>query len=324
MKTFLYYLALVLGAPFALLFFKMKVRYEGGEKFDIPKGAVIISGHKTWLDAIAIAYLFFFRRMHFLAADWYHGFRIVFKPFMSLLGAVLVDLKGERFDFLSECRSLLTSGKSLLVFPEGDYATNKRLFEFGPFKTGYLLIALESGAPIVPVVSDFSYGLFSRTHFLIGKPIYPLLPQEKDSSRDQVLELNERVRGKCLSLLHALQRESAKKIKMCYSYREPKKGDVLRIHAGLYHHYGVYFDDQHVIEFGHAVNPPGEDIDIHLTPLLSFTGGKIPEVRDVSSHRKKRSLEEIEGYAKEVLGQRGYSLGENNCLDLVNRLTLKI
>lgn len=324
MKTFLYYLAMVLGAPFALLFFKMKVSYEGGEKFPIPKGAVFIAGHKSFLDALAIAYLFFFRRLSYLAADWYHGFRIVFKPFMSLLGAVLVDLKGEKYDFLSKCRLLLSQGRSLLVFPEGDYGANRKLFELGPFKTGYLLIALESGAPIVPIVSDFRYGLFSRLHFRIGKPIYPVLPSGEESSRQQLSELNERIRNQFLRLFYSLKRDKAERVKLCYSYQEHRKGDVLRIPVGLYHHYGVYLDDGRVLEFGHAVNPPGEKIDVHFTSLLSFAGGRIPEVRIVSRRRMKRSIADVEAYAQEVLGQEGYSLAENNCLDLVNRVTLKI
>ncbi len=323
MKAFMYYLALVLGAPLALLFFKTKVTYEGGKKFAIPKGALIIAGHKSPLDAISIAYLFFFRRLYFLAADWYHGFLRIFKPLMAMTGAVFVDLKGERFDFVSRSRALLTSGKSLLVFPEGDYVKNKRLHELGEFKTGYLLIALESGAPIVPVSSDFSYGFFRRLHLKIGKPIY--LPKEiTPSSREELAELNGEIKKKCLRLLYELKREKAAKVKMHYDYKEPRKGDVIRVGIGSYHHYGVYLGDERVIEFGRAVNQPGEAIDVHLTSLLHFSGGRIPEVRVLAHEGQARPLGEIEDYAREVLGQEDYSLAMNNCLDLANRLTLDI
>lgn len=324
MKTFMYYLALTLGAPFAFMFFKMKVSYEGEEKFKIPKGAILISPHKHFLDAIAIAYLFFFRRLYFLAADWYHGVQIIFKPFMLLLGAVLVDIKGERYDFIIGSRKVLSKKKSLLVFPEGDYVNNKNLFEFGKFKTGYLLIALETGAPIVPIVSDFSYGLFSRLHFKIGKPIYVSLTNNNESSKEELYKLNKIIKEKCLNLFYSLKKEKASKIKMTYKYKEINKGDVIRVKTGIFYHYGVYLNNDNVIEFGHIINKPNEKIDIHLTSLNSFSGDKIPEVRVLPKRIKTRSIEDIENYLNEVIGQENYSLKDNNCLDLANRLTLKI
>ena len=324
MKTIMYYFALILGAPFALLFFKFKITYED-KKIKPPKGAIIICPHKTWLDAIAVAYLFFFRRLYFLAADWYKGIQIIFKPFMLLLGCVLVDLSGKKYDFLSKSRSLLLKGRSILVFPEGDYLENKKLFEFGGFKTGYLLMAIESTAPIIPIVCDFSYGIFKRTHFKIGKPIYITLDvDKKEELRDKIVELNKVIRDKCLELFYLLKREKATKIKMCYNFLEPKKGDVIRVNMKLYYHYGVYLDDQNVIEFGKAINKQGEKIDIHLTTLKKFSQGQIPEVRVISKHIKKRTIDEIESYLKQVLGQENYSIEKNNCLDLANRLTLKI
>lgn len=324
MKAFMYYLAMVLGAPLALLFFRMKVSYEGGERFPLPEGAILIAGHKSPFDAIAIAYLFFFRRLYFLAADWYRGFLRIFRPLMRMTGAIFVDLKGEVYSFLPECKALLGKGKSILVFPEGDYARTKSLFELGPFKTGYLLIARESGAPIIPIVSDFSYGSFRRLHLRIGRPIY--VPQEEGRpiTREEVSSWNEEVRERCLSLLHELRREKAEAIKFRYEYREPRKGEVLRVKAGPYHHYGVFLDEGRVVEFGRAYNPPGEKIDVHLATLLSFAGGMIPEVRVPRNPFRKRRPEDVEAYAREVLRQEGYSLEANNCLDLVNRLTLKI
>ncbi len=324
MKTIMYYLALIIGLPIALLFFKFKISYEGGKKFKLPKGAIIVSNHKSGLDPLAIAYLFFFRRLYFLAADWYHGFQIIFKPFMLLLGAVLVDLKGEKYNFIVKSCSLLNKKKSLLVFPEGDYCSNKKLFEFGDFKNGYLLIAIESGAPIIPVISDFNYGIFKRVHFKIGKPIYPTMLKKNDSSRNQLMNANEEIKNKCLKLLYELKREKAAKFKMCYNYKEIKKGDVIRINVGFYHHYAIYLDDDRVVEFGHYINKANEVVDVHITTLTSFAAGQIPEVRILSKRIKTRSIDEITKYINETLGQKNYSLKDNNCLDYVNRVTLKI
>lgn len=324
MNIVMYYIAMVIGAPFAALLFKTKVSYEGGRKFRVPKGAIIISGHKSFLDAVAIAVLFFFRRLYYLAADWYVGWRKVFKPLMAMVGAVFVDLKGRRFDFLSRSAHLLDRGYSLVVFPEGDYGARGPLFEFGPFGTGYLLIAFESGAPIVPVVSDFNYGIFRRLRLVIGQPIYPSLPEEGLSSRERTAALNEEIRERCFSLFYEIKREKARKVKMHYDYLEPHRGDVIRVNCGPYYHYGIYFGDDSVLEFGRAYNPPGPKIDVHYTSLRAFGNGALPEVRVLKNPRKARKIEEIEAYAKEVLGRSDYSLEANNCLDLVNRLTLRI
>ena len=317
MKTLMYYLALVLGLPFALIFFKMKITYEGKEKFKIPKGAIIISPHKSFLDAIAIAYLFFFRRLYFLAADWYHNLLIIFKPFMLLLGAILVDPQGRNLKFIEKSKKVLMKNKSILVFPEGDYLYNKKLYEFGEFKPGYLMMANSSEAPIVPIILDFSYGIFSRLHIKIGKPIYI------SSSDNDYVNFNNLIYKKCLNLFYELKKEKATKIKMTYTYKELKKGDVIRVKHNLYHHYGIYFDDEHVLEFGNGKIKDSNDNDVHFTSLSNFTNGKAPEVRIVSK-RHKRSLKKTIDYEKEIIGQKDYSIINNNCLDLVNRLTLKI
>ena len=67
-----------------------------------------------------------------------------------------------------------------------------------------------------------------------------------------------------------------------------------------------------------------EDNDIHLVSLQDFSRGKNIEVRKVISLRKTRKIQDIEAYSKEVIGMKNYSFQDNNCLDLVNRLTLKI
>ena len=320
----MYYLLLVIGLPFALIFFKPKVTYEGGIKFKIPRSVIFISGHKSWLDAVGFAYLFFFRRLYFVTTNWYHGMRIIFKPFMLLLGAILVDIKTEKFDFVSRSKKILSKNNSVLIYPEGDYITNKYLFEFGQFKPGYLFLAMKSGAPIVPVISDFSYGIFKRLHFKIGRAIYPTFGNGDESIRNQCLILNETIKKKCQDLFYELKREKAKQIKASYTFKEFKKGDVIRINGGLYYHYGIYLDDKHVLEFGHLENTKNEKIDVHFTSLNLFCSGKIPEVRVLSNRKKARSIRDVEHYINEVIGQEGYSLANNNCLDLVNRITLTI
>lgn len=318
MKSFLYYLTLIVCAPFALIFFKMKVSYEGGKKFKIPKGAIIISPHKKVLDCFLLSYLFFFNRVHILAADWYKGFLKIFKPFMLMLGAVLVDVSGENYDFINKSQMVLGRGKNLLVFPEGDFKYNKYLFEFGEFKTGYLLIASKTGAPIVPIMFDFSYGLFKRVHIKVGKPLYVEL-----SHNQQISNINDIIKTKCLDLFYQIKKERADKIKIKYEQRNIKKGDIIRVKENDSYSYGLYIDENHVINFNYVYNHLSEIKEIKTMSLSTFTNNKKPEIR-IINRAKTRSIEEIEKYLKEIINQANYPLKNYSCLDFINCLTLKI
>ena len=48
---------------------------------------------------------------------------------------------------------------------------------------------------------------------------------------------------------------------MIYQYKEPLKGDVIRIKMGLYHHYGLYFGDENVLEFRDPLNKKLKDLN---------------------------------------------------------------
>ncbi len=318
----MYYFALIVCAPFALIFFKMKVSYEGGTKFKIPKGSIIISPHKTFLDAMLLSYLFFFNRIYYLVADWYKGFLKIFKPFMLLLGAVIVDINGQDYNFINSSQKILGRGKNLLVFPEGDYSSNKHLFEFGEFKTGYLLIALKTASPIVPVVTDFSYALFSRVHIKIGKPIYVELNHNRDSKTQEITFLNNLIKGRSLDLFYQIKKEKIEKLKIKYELKIVKSGDIIRVKSNNSYHYGLYIDENTVIDLNNVYNQIGKSSEIKYISLSMFAKNGEIEVRNKS--KKTRSIKEIELYLKEIIHQQNYSLENCTCLDFINRLTLKV
>jgi len=83
------------------------------------------------------------------------------------------------------CRHLLANGEAILVFPEGQAAINKtfdRRYELQEFGNGFMRLALESGAPIVPVAVIGAEEQAPSIHNakslakLLGAPAFPITP----------------------------------------------------------------------------------------------------------------------------------------------------
>jgi 1-acyl-sn-glycerol-3-phosphate acyltransferase len=78
----------------------------------------------------------------------------------------------EMFD---TCRAWLDRGVSIMMFPEGTRSRSGRLL---PFKAGAFKLAMESGAPVVPIVLD---GTFEA------------LPTDGMCRQDRVLSIRVRI-----------------------------------------------------------------------------------------------------------------------------------
>jgi len=323
MSKILYYFGLVqLWLVLQVFVFKTKTYYEDDSKPKrrIKGSAIMISNHASFWDGIVVALRFFFKRLHYVAGDFYKGKRKGLKFLVSVAGGIFVDRDGRSFDFIEKSKRVTAKGRSILVFPEGDF---KSAYEPEKFSTGYIMLAIKTGARIVPVVNDFNYGLFKRVHLMIGKSIDLSGYSDAELTKEKIKEINGEISEKFRMLFYKLKRKKAERLSGRYEFISPKKGDVIRISVGAYHHYGVYLGADEVIQFGHAINTPGEQVVINAVTLRQFCGPKIPEVR-VIKKRVVRNVDDIEKYAKSCLGHGGYSLANNNCLDFANRVTLKI
>src|SRR4029453_12108555 len=72
---------------------------------------------------------------------------------LARTGHVLVDRKNPGADLFRQVRSLMQSGDSLFVFPEGTRSPDGTL---ALFRAGTFILAIEAGLPIVPVAIDGS------------------------------------------------------------------------------------------------------------------------------------------------------------------------
>src|SRR5262245_5168814 len=82
------------------------------------------------------------------------------------------------------CRRLLDAGEAILVFPEGIRGLNKpitRRYQLEPFGPGFMRLALETRAPVVPVAivgAEEQLPSFNLTPLarMLGLPSFPLMP----------------------------------------------------------------------------------------------------------------------------------------------------
>lgn len=128
-------------------------RIEG--RANVPRtGAVIFaSNHLSFIDSIAIP-VAAPRPVHFLAkASYFEGRGFsgwVSRSFFTSIGAIAVHRGAGQaaLDALDQQRRLLDEGSAVALYPEGTRSLDGRLYKG---RTGVAFLALETGAPVVPV-----------------------------------------------------------------------------------------------------------------------------------------------------------------------------
>lgn len=149
------------------LIYRLLFRLEASGIEHVPKdgGVVLCSNHISLLDPPAIGILLK-RRIRFMAKA--ELFNIpVFGAGIKALGAFPVKRNGVGKETIRTAFQLLQDGDIMGIFPEGTRTTDQS----GAAKKGAAMIALRSGAAVVPVAIIGSYKLFRKTRVVYGLPI---------------------------------------------------------------------------------------------------------------------------------------------------------
>ncbi|MBO0866985.1 MAG: 1-acyl-sn-glycerol-3-phosphate acyltransferase [Micromonosporaceae bacterium] len=142
----------ILLGPWLKALFRPKV--EGAENVPATGPAIIASNHLTFLDSIFMP-LMVKRRVTFVAkAEYFTGRGLkgfLVRSFFVGTGTIPVDRSGGRAAqaAIDTGLRILAEGKLFGIYPEGTRSPDGRLYRG---KTGVARLALESGAPVVPVV----------------------------------------------------------------------------------------------------------------------------------------------------------------------------
>lgn len=93
------------------------------------------------------------------AADYFFDRRLLSVAVTLAMNAVPFDRKNEIADSVRRCERFLKHGHSIVLFPEGSRSFDGRL---RGFKAGVAHLAVQTGAPVIPVYLQGTHGLLPR------------------------------------------------------------------------------------------------------------------------------------------------------------------
>ncbi len=169
-----------------------RVTVVGGERLKMKLPVIVMSNHRSHLDAAAILSVLPFG-VRFLAKRELQWIPI-FGWAMAATGHVYVD-RGRRekaFESIQRAAKRVQEGKNMLVFPEGTRGHGTELL---PFKKGGFILAIESQVPILPIAALGTEGILPKggvritpgeVRLIVGKPI--LTRGHTYESRDALIE----------------------------------------------------------------------------------------------------------------------------------------
>jgi 1-acyl-sn-glycerol-3-phosphate acyltransferase len=146
-ETGLYTFCRWIAVPFFGGIYRCRV---GGAGHLPPSGpAMVIMNHKAYFDPV-IAGMIFDRPLRYMAKKELFA-NAAFRKLIVSLGAFPIDRGAGDREALRNALEILDRGEILLMFPEGHRQRDDAVHEFLP---GVGMIALRSGAPVIPLAMD--------------------------------------------------------------------------------------------------------------------------------------------------------------------------
>ena len=200
--------------PVQLIFFKKRIYYE--DKKDTSRfirgGALVVSNHRSLMDFMMAIFLFPFRKLYCLMSELIYSHGWIVSTLTTVMGGIKIDRRNYDFSFINKSVEMLNKNKLLAVYPEGKVNKNNGLLKFHPT---YILIALKSGKPIIPIYTDGTYSIKKRTRVVIGKKIYLSdYCNSTNPTKEEIEYLNNIVKNK-INELSKICKEGKNKDKYC-------------------------------------------------------------------------------------------------------------
>jgi len=171
-----------------LAVFLIGVKVEGREKLNKRQSYVFLANHQGYFD-IFLIYGYLGHNFKWMMKEYLR--KIPFVGFAcTASGQIFVDdTRAGIKKAVEQSRKTLTSGMSMVIFPEGTRTYDGTMSEF---KRGAFMLSNEIGLPIVPMTINGSFHVFSRkaksvTHgslsLIIHEPIQPEYYQAKPTKQ---------------------------------------------------------------------------------------------------------------------------------------------
>lgn len=164
-KTFVYTLAR--GIASVLYGGIFLARGRGMENFPSDQNCIILSNHISAWDPITVAKYYTVSEIHFLAKDSLFRNPLLAR-LLTWLHAIPVHRGETDMAAMRSAMQVLKDGHVLGIFPEG---TRQQGDHMQHIETGVAVMALKSGAPLVPARISGKYRLFGKIRLVVGRPI---------------------------------------------------------------------------------------------------------------------------------------------------------
>lgn len=175
----------ITAAP-GLLWFRPKHIYENEKAKKKIKGpAIVIMNHVGMIDP-----------MYLMLTIWYRRHRFVCKSelmqsklggfWLRLFRCIPIDRDNASFSSMRQIVDVLKEGNLVSMFPEGQVNLNSDTP--AEFKSGMILMSIQSGAPIIPVYIKPRKHAYDRIIAVIGEPFSVT---EKYGSRPKFSQIDE-------------------------------------------------------------------------------------------------------------------------------------
>lgn len=158
----------ITGSIPGLIWMRPKVYYVGDKKKSlVKKGVLIAPNHSSFFDPIMVYCVFWRRRLNFLVTkDLYKN--KLFSWMITTVGCIQVDKENFSIQSMHAVVDRLKAGKAVVIFPEGQVNQTNQAQSY---KSGAVLMATLSGAPIQPVHIVPGRKWYQRRVALIGEPV---------------------------------------------------------------------------------------------------------------------------------------------------------
>ena len=183
----------------------MPVKCHNRERLDADAPYVLISNHLHALDPVAIAMYIPKRQICFLGKKEL-GKNALANRLLSSAHTILVGRGDTDMAAMRSCMKAIRMKKILLIFPEG---TRHHEGQMEQIQNGASLIAMRSGAPIIPVYIDRKLAFFRRTNLYVGEPIPYGDLAARGINTQTCTEMNERFRETYRKMIRETQPEKS-------------------------------------------------------------------------------------------------------------------
>jgi 1-acyl-sn-glycerol-3-phosphate acyltransferase len=136
----------------------VKVHLHGAERMRSDRAQVYVANHMSWFDVFTLAAIL--PRPKFIAKAEL-GRIPLFGRASRACGMIFIDRDNRKAAFAGyeDAARRIKRGASIVVYPEG---TRGREYTLRPFKKGPFVLAVASGAPVIPTVLHGTREIFGR------------------------------------------------------------------------------------------------------------------------------------------------------------------